>query len=153
MSAKVYLASGWFTPTQRKRRDKVLDILENELGFEVYSPERDALIASNATNEERQSGINRNITEIDNADFMFCITNEKDMGTIFEAGVAYEKKVPIVYFAEGLDGPFNLMLAQSASIVCTEYKEISDYLSDDDTVDDLINSEGRTVIPYTGNIE
>ena len=153
MKAKVYLASGWFTPTQRERRDKVLDILENELGFETYSPERDALIAFDATEEERQSGINRNIKEIDNADFMFCITNEKDMGTIFEAGVAYEKKVPIVYFAEGLDGPFNLMLAQSASIVCTSYEDVTRYLGDEVIVDKLVHSEGDTVVPYTGNIE
>ena len=153
MNHKVYLASGWFTSTQRERRDKILFTLEKELGFDVYSPERDALIEADATEEERQSGIDRNISEINKADFVFCITNEKDMGTIFEAGVAYANKVPIVYFAEGLDGPFNLMLAQSASIVCTSYEDVSDYFSDNELVEELVNSNGGIVIPYIGSIE
>lgn len=152
MKVQVYLASGWFNPNQRRRRDQVLEILENA-GLQVYSPERDALIESSASEEERQSGIRRNIDEISNADFMVCITNEKDMGTIFEAGVAYEKMVPIVYFAEGLDGPFNLMLAQSASVVTTSYGQLEDYMNDDELVEQIVNSEGKVVIPYTGNIE
>ena len=152
MSAKVYLASGWFTSTQRERRDKVLEILEFA-GHEVYSPERDALIASDATEEERQSGIQRNIDEINKCDFTVCITNEKDMGTIFEAGVSYEKHVPIVYFAEGLDGPFNLMLAQSASVVSTSYEQLDDYMNDDELIEDIKKSNGGVVIPYEGHIE
>ena len=51
--ARVYLASGWFTETQRERRDKVLEILEYA-GLDVYSPERDALVAVDASEEERQ---------------------------------------------------------------------------------------------------
>ena len=152
MSAKVYLASGWFTSTQRERRDKVLEILEFA-GHEVYSPERDALIASDATEEERQSGIQRNIDEINKCDFTVCITNEKDMGTIFEAGVSYEKHVPLVYFAEGLDGPFNLMLAQSASVVSTSYEQLDDYMNDDELIEDIKKSNGGVVIPYEGHIE
>ena len=152
MSAKVYLASGWFTPTQRERRDKVLEILEFA-GHDVYSPERDALIEADATEEERQSGIQCNIDEISKCDFMVCITNEKDMGTIFEAGVSYEKHVPIVYFAEGLDGPFNLMLAQSASVVTTSYEQLEDYMNDDELIEDIKASNGGVVIPYEGYVE
>ena len=150
--ARVYLASGWFTETQRERRDKVLEILEYA-GLDVYSPERDALVAVDASEEERQSGIRRNIEEISNSDFMVCITNEKDMGTIFEAGVAYDKRVSIVYFAEGLDGPFNLMLAQSASVVTTSYEQLEDYMNDNELVQQISCACGKVVIPYVGYIE
>ena len=56
---------------------------------------------------------------------MFAVTNGKDMGTLFECGYAFANKIPLIYFAEGLDGQFNLMLARSAVAVFTDIKDVT----------------------------
>lgn len=110
----VYLASGWFTPAQEKARLEMLNTISKD--HFVFSPKDDNL---GTEDSDFSSIFQANIREIENCDIMVASTIDKDMGTLFECGVAYAKGIPIVYYAPGLSGPFNLMLAESAVSVCT----------------------------------
>lgn len=147
MTCKVYLAGGWFTPSQDERYTFVENSLR-DLGFDLFVP-RSVKLPDNPTQADMDRIFMMDIDEIDSCDFMFNITNEKDMGTLFEAGYAWSHNVPIVYFAEGLDGPFNLMLAKTASMVLTSRDQISQ-LGDQTVIDNII---GYKIQDYVGGVE
>jgi nucleoside 2-deoxyribosyltransferase len=143
---KVYLASGWFTPTAFEEVGR-LEVLLESLGLEVASPRKIFVCPPNAPLSVQKDTFAGNVEHIRTADFVLCNTRDKDMGTIFEAGVAYNAGVPIVYFAQGLTGNFNLMLAQSGVKVTTSYQELEEYLQ-------RSIAAGKTLFePYYGNIE
>lgn len=146
---KVYLASGWFNPEQMERCEWVRDTLRY-LGFEVFSPKDEALCTPDSTENFRQVVFDGNLEAIKNASFVLNITNGKDMGTIFEAGHAYGK-VPIVYFAENLDGPFNLMLSQSGVHVLTSRDQLKSDLSNLKVLESILCC--RKVGNFNGEIE
>jgi nucleoside 2-deoxyribosyltransferase len=74
------------------------------------------------------------------------------MGTLFEAGYAYAKHVPIIYYWEHAnpDDKFNLMLAFSGVTVCSSEKELNEFL-------DLLVKENfdftKCEKEFEGNIE
>ena len=74
------------------------------------------------------------------------------MGTLFEAGYAYAKKVPIIYYWEHADqsAKFNLMLAFSGVTVCSNEKELNDFL--DLLVKENFNFE-KCEKKFEGNVE
>ena len=76
---------------------------------------------SNAVNYMYNKGIR-------GVDFVVCNTRDKDLGTIFEAGFSYASNVPIIYYAEGLQGNFNLMLSRSGRAVATNVSELKDHV-------------------------
>ena len=143
---KVYLASGWFTP-KALEEDEALEVLLGDLGLEVASPRKIFICPPNAPLDVQKDTFKGNVDHIRTADFVLCNTRDKDMGTIFEAGVAYNADVPIVYFAQGLTGNFNLMLAQSGVKVTTSYEELRDYLTRS------IEAGKPLFEPYYGRIE
>ena len=143
---KVYLASGWFTPKALEEVE-ALEILLADLGLDVASPRKIFICPPNAPLDVQKDTFKGNVDHIRTADFVLCNTRDKDMGTIFEAGVAYNANVPIVYFAQGLTGNFNLMLAQSGVKVTTSYDELRDYLKRS------IESGKPLFEPYYGHIE
>jgi nucleoside 2-deoxyribosyltransferase len=124
---KVYLASGWFTPKALEEVEALENLL-GDLGLNVASPRKIFICPPNAPLDVQKDTFKGNVDHIRTADFVLCNTRDKDMGTIFEAGVAYNADVPIVYFTQGLTGNFNLMLAQSGVKVTTSYDELRDYL-------------------------
>lgn len=143
---KVYLASGWFTPKALEEVE-ALETLLGELNFNVASPRKIFICPPNASLDVQKDTFRGNVEHIRTADFVLCNTRDKDMGTIFEAGVAYNARVPIVYFAQGLTGNFNLMLAQSGVKVTTSYDELRNYLQ-------RCRDESRVIFePYYGDIE
>ena len=143
---KVYLASGWFTPKALEEVEALENLL-GELGLNVASPRKIFICPPSAPLDVQKDTFKGNVDHIRTADFVLCNTRDKDMGTIFEAGVAYNANVPIVYFAQGLTGNFNLMLAQSGVKVTTSYDELRDYLKR--SID-----EGKPLFePYYGRIE
>jgi len=143
---KVYLASGWFSPNALEEFENLENLLE-ELNFDVASPRKIFTCPPTASLGVQKSTFEGNIRHICDADFVLCNTRDKDMGTIFEAGVAYNAGVPIVYFAQGLTGNFNLMLAQSGVKVTTNYDELRNYLSRCLASNEIISE------PYYGKIE
>ena len=51
-----------------------------------------------------------------------AITDEKDIGTIWEAGYAYGIGKEVVYYAETLgNNPFNIMLSESGVGIFKDY--------------------------------
>lgn len=122
---KLYFASPFFNPEQVEREERMKKHLR-DLGFEVFSPKENTFLPPNASVEDQKSTFADNLRGIDEADAVFAITDGKDMGTIWEAGYAYGKNVPIIYFAETLgNGQFNLMLARSARLVYQSQNDVN----------------------------
>ena len=133
---KMYFASPWFNETQDEREQRVKSILRS-LGFDLFSPRETSSGMSPITDPLIQNKIyEANVTNMIECDLFFAITDEKDMGTIWEAGFINGLKVlwehqgiaspnKIIYYCETLgDGMFNLMLAKSADIVITKFEDL-----------------------------
>ena len=102
-----------------------------------------------APKETQDETFDGNLHHIQTADFLIVNTRDKDIGTIWEAGYAHAKNVPIVYFCAGLPSgaKFNLMLARSGVKVCTSFYELEDYL------DRCFQNESLIYEPYDQEIE
>ena len=156
---RVYLASGWFNEKQEERRAFVKQAII-DAGFDIFSPKDEALVDPTSSQDWREQVFKNNIKGISHAPFMVCITDEKDIGTIMEAGIAYALNIPIVYFAETLgDNPFNLMLAQSGIVACTSREELVKVLNDDNLLNVVLhnlnigNSTHVRYEDYEGTVE
>ena len=125
---KCYFASPFFNEEQVEREEALKKILRDK-GIKVYSPKEECLLAPNASLIERNKVFQDNITSIANADFIFAITDGKDVGTIWECGFAYALEVPILYFCETLGtNPFNVMLSSSSMGVFRSREEVVENL-------------------------
>lgn len=147
---KIYLASGWFNPTQDAELTQLEKIFDDRAEhFELASPRRIFICPPNAPKEVQDETFNGNLHHIKTSDFLVVNTRDKDIGTIWEAGYAFAFDRPIVYFCAGLPSgaKFNLMLARSGIKVCTSFEELEDYL------DRTIESGELPIEPYADAIE
>ena len=122
------MTSIWRLPSLMK---KVLNILRGN-GYEVYAPFENGVVVPDDTAEFAKMIFDSNVKAIDESEMVLAITDGKDMGTIWEAGYAYGKGIPVVYYAETLgDNPFNIMLSGSGIGVYkdSETLEASAYLN------------------------
>lgn len=140
----IYLASPFFTPSQIDREERIATKLRS-LGYVVIRPKELGILPKDSSKKEREAVMKMDIDAIDRADAVFCITNDKDLGSLVEAGVAIAKNIPLIYYAEGLNGPFNVMLATTGTSFTTE-----DQLTRD-SIDKAINRD--TVNNYEGEVE
>ena len=117
-----YLASPFFNERQVERMETVLSLLRIN-GYSVFAPYENSVVENqNLQNPEYRARIfTKNIEAIRASRMVLAITNDKDMGTLFEAGYAYGLGIPVVYFAEDLNGPFNLMLSESGVGIYTDW--------------------------------
>ena len=120
-----YLASPFFNEKQIERMESVLSILRLN-GNSVFAPYENSVVENQnlQVSEYRAKIFSKNINAIKASRMVLAITNDKDMGTLFEAGYAYGNNIPVVYFAEDLDGPFNLMLSESGIGVYTNMTDL-----------------------------
>lgn len=147
---RVYLAAGWFDDEQFERCEAVRDIIKDS-GFRIYSPKDEAIVNDSSDGDWRKAVFDMNVNNIKNASFMVCITDKKDIGTIYEAGEAHALGVPIVYFAETLgNNKFNLMLAQSGIAVVQSREALKEFLNNSNKLVHLLTMEP---IEYDGRIE
>ena len=146
---KIYLASGWFNPTQAEELTRLEEICDNRSWIDLASPRRIFVCPPNAPKETQDATFEGNLHHIKTADFLIVNTRDKDIGTIWEAGFAFANDVPIVYFCQGLPpgAKFNLMLARSGVKVCTSYEQLEDYL------DRCAEASELLVEPYSDAIE
>lgn len=147
---KIYLASGWFNPTQDAELTQLEKIFDDRSEhFELASPRRIFICPPNAPKEVQDETFEGNLHHIKTADFLLVNTRDKDIGTIWEAGYAFAFDRPIVYFCAGLPAgaKFNLMLARSGIKVCTSFEELENYL------DRTIASGELPIEPYADAIE
>ena len=145
---KAYIASSWFTPTAFEEVETIKSLLTKN-GFDYFSPKDFFVCPPTADLKTQRETFEGNVEHILGNDFVICNTRDKDMGSIFEAGVAFQSDTPIVYFCAGLPegATFNLMLAQSVAKVCTSFDELDDYLSRCSDLSMLLHE------PYYGSIE
>ena len=140
-----YFASPFFRESQVEREESLKSSLRT-LGYKVYSPKEACFLPSDSSLSDRKSTFEENCEAIRHSRAVFAITDDKDMGTIWEAGYAYGIKKPIIYFAETLGkNQFNLMLACSGKGVFTHREEI--------TVNNINNALIGLTLPYEGAIE
>lgn len=132
MKNKIYFASPWFNKTQAEREERVKKKLR-ELGFDVWSPKDNNSLSPITDPKIRKAIFEANVKHMCDCEIIFAITDEKDMGTIWEAGFCcgirnnsnFKSSPIIVYYCETLgEGMFNLMLAQSGDIVITKFEDI-----------------------------
>ncbi len=114
----IYIAAGWFTP---EMESAIKDIKMALHGYKVFSPRED-------TNPEFgwDAVFTKNIENLKDCDMVVASTIGKDMGTLFECGYAHSLGKSIIYYAPGLEGDFNLMLAKSAHRVCITFEELQE---------------------------
>jgi nucleoside 2-deoxyribosyltransferase len=124
-----YIAAPFFNPNQITRVALVENILEKH-GFTYFSPRKVFVCPPDAPEEVRRRTFEGNHQGILDAEFLIAITDDKDMGTIWEAGVAYQANIPIIYvaFTLGKDQMFNLMLAESAYAVARTPEQLEEIL-------------------------
>jgi len=147
---RVYLASGWFNPTQAAELDKLEKIFDERADWiALSSPRRIFVCPPDAPKATQDATFFGNLEHIDRADFLLVNTRDKDIGTVWESGYAYANKRPIVYFCAGLPAgaKFNLMLARSGIKVCTSFEQLEDYLDRCRLAGDLLSE------PYSDAIE
>ena len=146
---KIYLASGWFNPTQAEELTKLEEICDSREWIDLASPRRIFVCPPDAPKETQDATFVGNLQHIVTADFLLVNTRDKDIGTIWEAGFGFAHKKPIVYFCQGLpDGAkFNLMLARSGVKVCTSFEQLEDYL------DRCFEAKTLLMEPYDKDIE
>jgi len=122
-----YIASGWFNENQARDLENIKTALD-ELGIKYFSPKDEIVAKPDASPEEQEMIFKGNVDAITGGDFVVCNTRDKDLGTIFEAGFSYASNVPIIYYAEGLQGNFNLMLSRSGRAVATNIEELKEHV-------------------------
>lgn len=120
---KAYIASGWFSKKQEKARQAIKWACGYS-GLDYYSPKDNLLYDPDTDNPKTVFDVN--IEEICSASLVIASTVGKDMGTLFECGVAWGAGVPIVYYFKG--STFNLMLAESAMAILSTRDELYQYL-------------------------
>jgi len=138
---KIYLAAGWFSPGQMERMNKTLEVLREwevaRQGREIYAPYYDLLCPPDADDETRDKIYNTNVEKAAEADVIVAVTDEKDIGTLFELGYAACARDMCAVAPHPLlvgcaytlgDRPFNLMLAKGLDVVCKTYGELRDFL-------------------------
>lgn len=121
-----YLASPFFKDSQIQREEAVKKVLR-ENDYRVYSPKENGVLTPDATDIVRTKIFKENCEAIQKSRRILAITDEKDIGTIWEAGYAYGIGKEIVYYAETLgDNPFNVMLGKSGIGIFTNYNDLVD---------------------------
>lgn len=121
-----YLASPFFKDSQIQREEAVKTALRVH-GYRVYSPKENGVLTPNATDEVRTKIFKENCEAIQKSHRIMAITDEKDIGTIWEAGYAYGIGKEIVYYAETLgNNPFNVMLGKSGIGIFTNCSDLTD---------------------------
>lgn len=151
---KAYIASPFFNGEQLERVKFIEDILK-KTNFEFFSPRLDTYVKPDSNQSEREVAFRDNLRGIENADFIIVVTDGKDVGTMFEAGYAFNECTPILYFAETLgDKPFNLMLAMSADLgTCKSREELKSILIDINDSASISEYIFKTKKEFEGEIE
>ena len=127
---KFYIAAPFFNKTQIEKVEVIKEMLTAK-GFDYFSPKDDCLF-ENDKGMDSESIFRTNINEIDRCDGIIVVTDDKDPGSVFEAGYAYGSSIDnIVYiWVDHIEGAnFNLMLAHSADATALGYEELHSILN------------------------
>ena len=121
----VYIAAPFFNDKQLAIVEEIKAILENE-GIEYFSPKDESMFKQG---DDPVDILISNCKAIIDSDYVIAVTDDKDVGTIWEAGYAFGNGIPIIYLWIGYEEhmKFNIMLAASGS-VAKSYLELNDQI-------------------------
>ena len=124
---KCYAAGPFFNPMQLAAMESIEQTIAKFTEFDVYKP-RDGSSSARRLNNTIGAGKDPsatvrhavfidNITNIDDADLVVALVDDRDVGTVFEMGYACKAGIPVISFtAQGYG--MNLMLAESVIAHC-----------------------------------
>jgi len=124
MIPKVYLASGWFNPEQKRMMDEihtVLDEMRDQKFITLFAPFYNGIVLKKGDPDLRKKMAEvwkLDIDELSSSDLVVASTQDHDVGTIFECGYASAKGIPILCYNSNEELGLNLMLAQEARGFC-----------------------------------
>ena len=124
----VYIAAPFFNDAQLRRVEHTKELLE-KLGINYFSPKDASMFMPGITTPEEV--FNTNVKALKTTNLLVCITDDKDTGTIFEAGYCSALNIPIIYLWTTAKGgqKFNIMLAAAGS-VCKTFNQLEMALED-----------------------
>lgn len=123
-----YIAGPWFTPEQDEIIENIKMILKsNDQTF--FSPKDDCLFDPQTMTPKEV--LDTNIDALNMCDYVVCVTDGRDAGTLFEAGWSFANNIPIIYLWLGgkPEDKFNLVLAASGA-VCRSYEHLEQAIDD-----------------------
>lgn len=124
----VYIASPFFNEEQIERVKKIENILK-ENNLEYFSPRCESIQGAHETSIGRKAIFSNDEKAMRQCDFAIVVTNDKDMGTIFEAGYLFAKDKKVIYLFENDENlSVNLMLSQSAHSICTTMEQLKELI-------------------------
>ena len=114
---KVYIAGPFFNEAQLAIIEEIKQQLDS-VGIKYFSPKDESMFKQGDAPDKI---LRLNCEAINSAPFVVVVTDDKDVGTMWEAGYAYAKKKPILYVWLGYKPwmKFNLMLGASGYAVHT----------------------------------
>jgi len=90
----VYIAGPFFNVEQITLINNIRFVIE-EAGLDFFSPKDECMFVPGVTTPEEVLDIN--MSALNKSKLLVCLTNDKDPGTMFEAGYCYSIGVPIIY--------------------------------------------------------
>jgi nucleoside deoxyribosyltransferase len=134
MKKKIYCAGPFFNQQQLQTMQSIEAVLE-KFEVDVFKP-RDGAASARKLNkdigagkdpsaETRRQVFLDNVNNIDDADLVVALIDDRDIGTIFEIGYACKANVPVITFTNQGYG-MNLMLAESTLAHCKGLEQLDD---------------------------
>jgi len=121
MKHDVYIAAPFFNEKQLEIVEQIkLILMEDNIIY--FSPKDESMFKQG---DDPSVILESNCIAICDSQFMIAVTDDKDVGTMWESGFAYADGIPIVYLWLGYKPgmKFNIMLAASGA-VAHSYSEL-----------------------------
>lgn len=121
MIPKVYLASGWFNPEQKRMMEEIyftLNGMKKAGHIDLFAPFYDGVVLDPKNDPEWKTKMkdvwDLDIRELSSSQLVVASTQDHDVGTIFECGYASARYTPILCYNSNPELGLNLMLSQEA---------------------------------------
>jgi nucleoside 2-deoxyribosyltransferase len=120
MRPRVYLASGWFNPEQKKQMDEVYEVLSKyeEMGLiDLFAPFYDGIVLTKDDpnlKKKMETVWWLDVAMVSRSQLVVVCTQDHDVGTVYEAGFAGAHNIPVICYNSKPELGLNVMLAQAA---------------------------------------
>ncbi len=136
----IYIAAPFFNEEQTLKVETIKTILKN-LKLTFYSP-KDVNLFENNKGFDPDIIFKENLRAIKESNIIIAVTNDRDQGTHWEMGYAFSCNIPVIaiWINSDKEAKFNLMLSQSCIATFTNFKDLENYLKNNNLK--KINYEG-----------
>jgi len=129
---QLYLASGWFNPSQKAQMEEAYEVLSgfrDQGAIRLFAPFYDGIVLSGSTPSERRRRMQEvwelDIGKLSKSALVIVLTQDHDVGTIFESGYASALKIPLLCYNSVPELGLNVMLSQEARGFCKTPEELA----------------------------